>query len=310
VKRRVHIVAHDAGGAEVLAAWCRENRGAFEFCCTCRGPALPIFQRDLSSLPFVALEAISLLAPDGLLLTGTSLEADLERTALEIARRSGVRSVAFLDHWDLYRERFGDASTWRGGLPDEIWVGDRYAYEKALHDGFPEGRLKLVENPYFKEILALGATAARPSGYGRILYVCEPVSRKLAAAFGASASEYPDETEIMGLFLDAVHAHREEIEAVTLRLHPSEDPSKYETLLGRCLGGPPVAYSKNSSLADDILGHSVVVGIESNALVIGLLLGRAVYSCIPRRPWDISLPHREIRRIPNFDRIFSSEEHQ
>ncbi len=59
------------------------------------------------------------------MLCGTSWQSDLEWRATELARRSGKRCVAYLDHWVNYRERFEREGELR--LPDAIWVADLYA---------------------------------------------------------------------------------------------------------------------------------------------------------------------------------------
>jgi len=61
--------------------------------------------------------------------------------------------VSFIDHWVNYRERFGyPLKNWKNNLPDEIWAGDKYAFliaKKLFNKILP---IKLVKNPYFKEI--------------------------------------------------------------------------------------------------------------------------------------------------------------
>lgn len=305
MKPQVLIVAHDAGGAEILAAWCTTHRNDHELFIAVQGPAARIFQRDRLNLPHVELEFMERFRRNDFVLTATSLEADLERRAIALAKRHRIHSVSFLDHWDLYRERFGNVDSWRNGLPDEIWVGDEYAFSFALQQGFAENRLRQVVNPYFEAIKNLGARGEKNhQGRGRILYVCEPISRKLAAAFAEKAPLYHDELAIMENFLQTSVLHREKIESVTLRLHPSEQKAKYEEIVRQFQPAVPVVFSGEALLADDVLNHSVVIGIESNALVIASLLGKPAFSCITGKQWQISLPHKEIRRLDTFQQFF------
>lgn len=306
MKSTVLLVAHDAGGAEILSAWSAKNRADHRLQVCLAGPAVKIFNRDHQGLSPVPLQFMERLGRSDLVLTGSSLEADLERNAIALAQQLQIPCVTFLDHWDLYRERFGDAGHWRAGLPDEIWVGDRYAYRHAQQQGFPADKLRLVANPYWQAIQDQADGGGSETATG-ILYICEPIHRKLAAAFGEMASQYHDEMILMEQFLTALRSHRGEFSRVTVRLHPSEQKSKYEAIMAGYQQELPLAFSSKERLVDDLLSHSIIVGIESNALAIAAHLGKPVYSCITGKSWPISLPQQEIHRINSFQHIFQPQ---
>lgn len=308
MKPNVLLVAHDAGGAEILSAWFRKMRTDYHVSVAAEGPALRIFNRDHQGVPFVPLSFMDGLRRPDFVLTGTSLEADLERNAIKLAKKNDILCISFIDHWDLYRERFGNESHWFAGLPDEVWLGDHYAYQYAMQQGFPSGKLRLVANPYMEGICEEGKGAAdRKKAGNEILYIGEPISRKLAVTFGDRVCQYHDEMVLMRAFLEALLAHRGEFDRVTIRLHPSEKKSKYENLLSGYQEKLPVFFSSQERLIDDLLSHAVIVGIESNALVAAIHLGKPVFSCITGKQWAISLPHQEIRRINNFHQIFQPD---
>ena len=151
------VVCHDAGGAEIVSAYVKKNKDQYVFYCCVSGPALNIFdKKGLQSLCLpqeVSLE--SCFADSGqvydMLLTGTSWTTDLERRAIAMAREKGILTASYLDHWVNYRQRFGyPADGWEKTLPDQIWVGDMYAYKQAEKDGFLS--IHLVRNEYFEEI--------------------------------------------------------------------------------------------------------------------------------------------------------------
>ncbi len=135
--RRVFIVSHDAGGAEILSAWCKTHADRYDMTVCVDGPARVIFERDHPDAKHASLQDILLLNRDDLVLTGTSLRSDHERQAIRLARQCRVPSASFLDHWVNYRRRFGSADDWRDGLPDEIWIGDAFGVEYARSEGFP-----------------------------------------------------------------------------------------------------------------------------------------------------------------------------
>ncbi len=309
MKPEVLLVSHDAGGAEVLSAWMSEHKDIYEISCCLGGPALDIFSRDFSPLPLSGLKLISSMSGDDFVLTGSSLEADLERRAIAEAKKQKIHCVTFLDHWDLYRERFGSQTNWKKCLPDEIRVGDSYAFDYALRSGFPPLLLKQVANPYFRKIQKLAAKAdqrhvSRQTGL-KILYICEPFTRKLNATFSAAeVKKFDNEPANLNKFMQAALLHRQNIESITLRPHPSDPPAMYDSLIEEFRQLLPIALSSEKLLVNDIMANSVVIGIESNALVIGLLLNKPVFSCITGKQWQISLPHREIHRVIDHREIF------
>ena len=301
----VLLVSHDAGGAEILAAWRRKNKESFSFQHCLEGPARRVFARHFGALDLVGLEAIDRLTPGSWILTGTSLEANLERDAIARSRSQGTRCVSFLDHWDLYTERFGSLEGWRSHLPDEVWAGDSYARDKALRDGFPPERLRLVDNPCFEWIRSLAPARSDVPGGQRVLYICEPVSLKLKAAFGPGAAAYDDEVTNVRKFLKSLGGREAAGWTATLRPHPLEKPAKYEALLTDAPAGS-VAVSREPDLLADLRAHDVVVGVESMGLVIALLLGKDVFSCVTGKPYEISLPHRELKRITAYEQLFAA----
>lgn len=304
MKRNVLLASHDAGGAEILSAWYARHASEWRIRLCVDGPAERIFRRDHGDVETVTLHDPELLSGVDWVLAGTSLESELERTVVARARGAGVHTVVFLDHWDLYAERFGEPHDWQERLPDRLWVGDAYAFDLALSVGFPRERLEMVPNPYFEKVIAAGRSDGRVPTARSVLYMCEPFSRKLKAVHGARADEYDFEERNLEEFLRAANRAATRPERITVRLHPSETENKYEGALRRAAGNLQVTVSSQQPLLDDILSHQVVVGVESMALVIATLLERRVYSCITGKQWAISLPHREIRRVGEFSRIF------
>jgi hypothetical protein len=312
MKPRVHLVANDAGGAEILSAWSEKYRNDYEITATLEGPALRIFQRDdhraitPSDLGAVSEFGKRTENSGDFLLTGSSLESSLERRAIAYARDKNVRVVTFLDHWDLYRSRFGSDTDWHLHLPDEIWLGDSYAYAHAIREGFPADLLRLVANPYFEKIKASQPIESQQNSTGRlrILYICEPFSRKLRATFGREAEKYDTEETTLAKILASAQRVAPRIERITIRLHPSEANDKYGPVLAPFRNSLPLFVSNGGSLSDEIRAHDWVLGVESNALVVGLLLGKRVKSCVTGKPFEIALPHLEIERVRDTDQLF------
>ena len=142
------VCCHDAGGSEIISSYVLREKLDPLFCLS--GPAVEIFERKLGKINNIKIrEAISQI---DWLLCGTSWQSSLEWEALELAKQQKVHSVTFLDHWVNYHERFVRSNVKH--LPDEIWVGDVYA-KVIAKNCFPNLKIKLVENPYFSEIMKI-----------------------------------------------------------------------------------------------------------------------------------------------------------
>ena len=98
----VAVVAHDAGGAELVSSYVRRIAARKLF--VLAGPARSIFGRKEPAIECVSLEEAIRCA--SWVLCSTSWQSDLEGRALQLAHEARKHSVSFLDHWVNYRERF------------------------------------------------------------------------------------------------------------------------------------------------------------------------------------------------------------
>lgn len=297
IPETVAVVAHDAGGAELLAHLIRRGdvrnpRLALA------GPALSIFSRVLGNLSLLSLEQA--IAGSSLVLTGTSWASDIEWRALKLARDAGIRSATFLDHWVNYAERFI-----RSGvvcLPDEIWVADEYAELLARREfiGVP---VVLRGNPYLDHIIAR-TKLSQPTSKGRdatshrVLIVTEPISAHALRQHGTV--QFFDYTEFDALahILDIlpIRIGKRNIERISLRPHPSESPEKYYYILEN---DPNIFILKGTELLDDILDSTIIIGCNTMALIVALAVGKRAVSCIPAGGRNCILPHTGIEHWRN-----------
>ena len=301
--RKILLVSNDAGGAEILSCWYAKNKQKYFIFCCVDGPAKKIFKRDHSNdLNFRDLNWIEKLSSEDFVLTGSSLESDLERLAIQKSKFFEIFCITFLDHWINFKVRFG--SNPFKNIPDEIWVGDQYAYDIIIQDGFPRNRIKLVENPYFKKIQEYPKKNILDEN--KILYVCESFSCGLNLIGTNISYDYDDEKQNLDQFLKAIIFSNKKIDLITVRLHPSENRDKYNDIIKRYqYSGLSIILSEQSSIIDDINDHNIIVGMESMGLIVGVLMNRKVISCITgRKKWNIRIPHQEIIRIHCFDDLY------
>lgn len=285
------VVAHDAGGAELLSSYLRQ-RGLRPIC-VLDGPARAVFERKLGAVDSASLRAA--VAQGTSVLCGTSWESNLEFDGMRLAAEQGKRCVAFLDHWVNYAERFV-----REGVnvqPAEIWVADLIAAALARAQ-FAHVPISVVENPYLADCKAeYAAIEQRPNGSGgtRVLYVCEPVKEHARLRFGNERHLGYVEEEAMRYFLASVRHVAPDVAEIRIRPHPSEPPDKYDWV--RTESSVAIQTSQGVPLVEDLVDCDVVVGCESMALVVAFTVGKRAVSCIPPGGRRCRLPHPEIEHL-------------
>lgn len=285
----IAVISHDAGGAEILSSYVRQQ--GMDTLYVLEGPARKIFERKLGTIEARPLEEA--IRQSASVLCGTSWQSDIEFNAIKLARSLGKRSIAFLDHWVNYRDRFI-----RSGetiLPDEIWVGDAMA-EAMAKEIFPNLPVTLVDNPYIQD-LRQDLTAIQtyrlpfPDSIS-ILYVCEPVSEHALMRHGNTHFWGYVEEEALRYFLSNSSALGKPIERILIRPHPSERAEKYSWAQREF--DLPIEMAGARTLLEEIADSDFVVGCESMAMVVALLAGKKVVSCIPPGGRACVLPHTEI----------------
>lgn len=134
---------------------------------------------------FEDFAGINTQAPS-LLLTGTSECAAKDNLFWEWARDRCVPTLAFVDSWVSYWQRFSDTSKGPQKFnctPGLIGVIDRFMYDRMIENGCPEDLLVITGNPAFDRLH--GYVSAQRQGirsaYGDhyILFIGEPHNRDL-----------------------------------------------------------------------------------------------------------------------------------
>ncbi|MDB9907241.1 hypothetical protein OAD36_04745 [Gammaproteobacteria bacterium] len=284
---KIGIVCHDAGGSEILSHWIADSSGhSFLHCLS--GPAETIFKKNLGWSNSVS---ISQLADEcDWLLCGTSWKSELETSAIKKFKIRGKKTIAFLDHWVNYEERFRHGND--QVLPDEIWVGDEYAKNIAVRC-FSNIPVFLKNNPYFTKIeqdFAFDDNDLESKNV--VLYVCEPIKEHALLQEGNERHWGYTEEDALEYFLDNISYIKKEIESVVIRPHPSERLDKYNWALDRT--NLSITIGGQRTLAQEISTSSIVIGCESMAMVVGLLAGKKIISSIPPGGRECQLPHKEI----------------
>lgn len=288
------VCAHDAGAASHMAAWLAPLQPQLRLCLG--GPAKPLFRARLGSLTSSMSTLEAALEGARVLISGTGWASDLEHRARLLARQRGIPSVAVLDHWVNYRERFR-----RDGeeqLPDALWVADAEAAAHA-NAAFPNVLVLQLPNHWLEglcsTVQALRSKAdrqpRRPAR--RLLYLLEPIRVPWPAAVGRN----PDDTSAAGEFQSLRYwlqqlpqlvqqgwvAPEFEIEALALRPHPSEPTGKYNSLIGEFSQRWPIRLDTAPGLAQALAWADAAFGCETQALVAAMACDLPAFSTVP--PW-------------------------
>lgn len=156
---RILTVAHDAGGARAIIPVARElQRRAVAVLGCVAGPAATLWPSECPEIRAVEVpdslslaDAVEVIRRDGAtgLLSASGLYNDVEHTFRLAARLSNLPSVAVLDSWLNYSERFERV---RDGArvasrPDLVCAIDELSYRGLLEAGFAPEQLRITGAP-------------------------------------------------------------------------------------------------------------------------------------------------------------------
>ena len=214
------VVAHDAGGAELLSSYVRQHSLYSHF--VLEGPAIAIFERKLGPLQLVDLQWA--IANSDELICSTSWQSDLEVNAISQAKSAHKKSVAILDHWLNYKERFE-----RNGIttrPNQILVCDETANKLAI-DFFPDIEITQVDNPYLLDVAVefrqyYNDNPILAKRGCRVLYLGENISDHAMARYGDSMYFGYSEETALSYFIKNIDKLNLGITEIAVRPHPSE----------------------------------------------------------------------------------------
>ena len=306
------VCAHDAGAASHMAAWLAPLQPQLRLCLG--GPSDPLFRARLGSATecFPTLEEA--LAGAQVLISGTGWASDLEHRARRLARQRGIPSVAVLDHWVNYRERFqreGDEQ-----LPDALWVADAEAAALATA-AFPNVPVLQLPNHWLDGLCSAvqalrGKTDPQPRQPARrLLYLLEPIRVPWPAAACQSPDNSAEACEIQGLrywLQQLPHlidqgwvAPPDELEALALRPHPSDPASKYDNLIAEISATWPIHLDPAPGLAEALAWADVAFGCETQALVAAMACNLPAFSTVPSWAPPCRLPQASLHHLSRLE---------
>ena len=273
------LVSHDAGGAELLSSWAKNNRGVFLY--NIKGPAVRIFKKKFKNFKNSNQKIIK--KKTNIFITGTSKKSPHELSFIKYAKKRKIKSISIIDHWVNYKERFSRNN--KETLPDEIWVTDKIALNLAKK--IFNIRVILKKNYYLMDFVKSFNDLQKKNKTKKIiLYLTTNTNNKKR-----------DLTKLNHFFKKAKYYKDKKI-PVVVKIHPSENISKYNSLIKKFKF---VKFVKNYDLIKLLVKCKYVIGYNSMAMYLASKVKKKIFHADNNLKKNI-LPIK----INKFDKIFKN----
>lgn len=279
------VVAHDAGAAEVIAAYIQKHAKSTDFVSYVAGPAERVFRRK--HIPFHRISnskkdilcIIKKYSNASYVLLGTGWMTAIEVDVLVEAKKINIKTVVYLDSWTNYKERFGyPKKNWKKNLPDELWVGDEYALIRARRH-FKKIPIRFVPNQYFKNIVMRYKKRHRAVSPRTVFFVSGIIG---------------GEEQLLQDILVRLSRYSES-SILRIRFHPTDSRKRYDVIIKKYARNIRIQKSRESDIVEDLVRARVVIGTESMVMAVAALVGIKTVSLLSRGREQI-LPFPNILR--------------
>ncbi len=229
------------------------------------------------------------LHPYAFVLAGTSISGNLEKTFIRKAREQGIPAFSILDHWCEYEARFREGSGQLNAIPNVIFVPDQIARQDLLDRGVQDQQIIVSGHPAFDVARTAAArfTKERRDDIlrhfkledtpGYLLYVSEPVE----ADHQGKGLRYSEFSILEMVCRTLLRLDEKARLPLVLKLHPRENPSKFEDLLKGYQGLTVSSVKDEIDRFELLLSAKLILGISSLLLLEAAVLGLPVHCIIP-----------------------------
>lgn len=260
--KKIVLLAHDPGGYDVVKPVYEELlKTGCEVVFYCVGPASKLDEEFATTKDAVVHQVDCLLKTQQLaaLVTGTSWGDDFELQLLAKTNLSNILTISILDYWSNYKSRFAYA----GGYvyPKYYIMMDELAKKEAIAEGVPSKIIRVLGHPGFKKYLE--KNSSNTCTEGKVLLLSQPLYRLYGNSLGYNEMEFLNQCmevlDYLGLRYN-IKFHPKDLEAV-----------KRDYVLFGVDGG----------LDELIDEYSLVIGMNSMALLYSYLMGKRIISYQP-----------------------------
>lgn len=279
------VFSHDAGGAQVLSGYLKENNINYDG--RIIGPAKQVFHQK--NLKVVEGNLITTINEADVVITSTSWQSRLELNAIRYSKDICKKSISILDHWVNYTERFKlDGKLM---LPDEIWVCDNHALCLAKKN-FPRMKIRKIKN---YDIVDFQKKFMQKTNYyppeESFLFLNDNTSEVRELLRNENDIKSQDEISFQNLLMAIKHKKIKD-SLITIRLHPSEklhcEPWYAKYLNDR------IRISDQVNFSDDLHHHKFICGTDSMGMYYASKASKEVISCEKFHNVECSIPNKGI----------------
>ena len=299
----IAVVSHDAGCSQLLCAMISQHLDdvTWQIFAHQKSPMALICERhSLSFTPIDdAVQQLKILKPDALFF-GTGWQEKVERPYVTYCKANGIPTVAFLDHWSNYRERFGYPNdNWEKNCGDFTAVHDDKAQQLALDLHLPHPIA--LPNLYLQKLIHEAKAKNIPLTQN-LLFLSEPTDSVAKQTYGDE--NYWGFTQYTALEDILKNFERFECAGLTIRLHPSETSSGFKKILKKY---PHIRIQINDAhsfdLTHQLLSAKIILGFDTMALYTAALMGKSVISYLPSSNRSFLLPLPASQQLRTLTRL-------
>ncbi|MEH1867866.1 MAG: hypothetical protein V7K69_23090 [Nostoc sp.] len=293
---KIIAIAHDPGGANAVAATVAALRASgTEVEAYAKGPAIRQFQRLAVACTPISEEHQTLFVrfKGDILLTGTSQYDEFERDAIFWARQEGIPSVAVIDYWANYRQRFQPFNNpdAEAIFPNIITAIDEVCATGMLNDGLPKNRIFIVGQPYFAWLVARKKSRKNTlEVVQNILFASQPNA---------------NEIDIIHILIKVLTDYKP-FKKLLIRFHPRQGKCR-DSLDLLAKSGLPFAIDESTDILDTLQQQDIVLGITSIILIEAVLMGipagsllMGVNDTLMTNKWGVTVPLKSPEKVHEF----------
>ena len=224
----IAVCTHDKGSAAHISSWLMRHDKKLNI--SAHGPSKNSFSKFAKSCFINNIEEC--VKKSKLLISGTGWETDLEHLSRKIAKNTKIPSIAVIDHWTNYLERFNFNEEII--MPDHILVSDEYA-KIICKKIFPNIVTTQLSNIWLESIIESCRKIQSKKNIQptRLVYFTEPYREKW------KNQNEPPEFQAINYFFKNLKKLSELkliddislIKSINIKTHPSEMQTKYKELV-------------------------------------------------------------------------------
>lgn len=201
------------------------------------------YNKIITTLEFSDEKAVDIISEfkPNVLFSATSLN-DFEHNWRKMASKNNIKTIAFIDHWTSYYERFSFRN--ETIFANEIWVINDVAKREAISAGIPEELLTISGNPYYEKVKKYKPEVAKIAFFSMykidstkktILFISDDIRRSFPVDNHNNCTlgfdEYTVFKDILVSLKELENIIDYRLYQLVIKLHPRDEKRKYESLI-------------------------------------------------------------------------------